>query len=156
MVAGRGAYKRSRAPSTAAEALVCLADQGFLLPVLSLKLADAVGNCYNGTGLCVVRHGDCRQCAKLMGSGALRPQLGAGRSTKLGRPFCFTWCNGHDGSSSASPDPLLLAPDPFSWAHRVQDRAQPGQLHIFFIFTKSWGDAPIAFRYFGTRAVTIE
>ena len=45
----------------------------------------------------------------------------------LGRTFLFLLGrNGHDGE--ASPDPLLLAPDPFSWAHRTPDTAQPGQL----------------------------
>ena len=40
--------------------------------------------------------------------------------------------NGHDGSVSASPDPLLLAPDPFSLAHRTPDTAQPGQLRAYY------------------------
>ena len=47
----------------------------------------------------------------------------------LGRAFSFLiGRNGHDGSAGASPGPLLLAPDPFSLAHRIQDTAQPGQL----------------------------
>ena len=34
----------------------------------------------------------------------------------LGRLFYFLLGrNGHDGSANASPDPLLLAPDPMSW-----------------------------------------
>ena len=45
----------------------------------------------------------------------------------LGHTFLFLLGrNGHDGE--VSPDPLLLAPDPFSLAHRIPDRTQPGQL----------------------------
>ena len=64
-----------------------------------------------------------------MGSRPLRsrePMLGkssrAPPRTKLGRTFSFLiGRNGHDGSANASPDPLLLAPDPMSWhiAHQT-------------------------------------
>ena len=46
-----------------------------------------------------------------------------------GRLLFLLGRNGHDGSADASPDPLLLAPDPFSWAYRTFDTTQPGQLH---------------------------
>ena len=67
---------------------------------------------------------------------ALQP-AGAHLLSLLGR-------NGHDGSAVsllqtanvalALPDPLLLAPDPFSWAHRTPGTAQPGQLLNLFYF----------------------
>ena len=41
----------------------------------------------------------------------------------LGGAFMFLLGrNGHDGSAGTSPDPLLLAPDPFSWyiAHQTR------------------------------------
>ena len=41
----------------------------------------------------------------------------AGRrpATRWGTPLFLLGRNGHDGSANASPDPLLLAPDPMSW-----------------------------------------
>ena len=41
--------------------------------------------------------------------------------------------NGHDGSASASPDPLLLAPDPFSLACHMSDTTEPGQLRFYLV-----------------------
>ena len=50
----------------------------------------------------------------------------------LGRRFSFLiGRNGHDGSSSASPDPLLLASDSFSLAHRIQDTTAHRQLQHY-------------------------
>ena len=64
----------------------------------------------------------------------------------LGGAFSFLiGRNGHDGSANASPDPLLLAPDLFSWAYRTFDTTEPGQLLNLFIFKGVWGEAPMAF-----------
>ena len=46
-----------------------------------------------------------------MGNG--KEEVGLRPTTSWGAPFVFLGRNGHDGE--VSPDPLLLAPDPFSW-----------------------------------------
>ena len=60
------------------------------------------------------------------------PPAGAHLLFLLGR-------NGHDGSADASPDPLLLAPDPISLTHCTLDTTQAGQLRsltLAILFTK--------------------
>ena len=50
---------------------------------------------------------------------------------RWGAPFVFTWSQWARRFGWRLPDPLLLAPDPFSWAHRTFDTTHPGQLRIF-------------------------
>ena len=57
-----------------------------------------------------------------------KKQLGLRPTTRWGGLLFLLGRNGHDGE--ASPDPLLLAPDPFSLAHRTFDTTHPGQLRF--------------------------
>ena len=73
-----------------------------------------------------------------LGSRSLRSdpsrEKAAGRRTKLGRTFSFLiGRNGHDGSANASPDPLLLAPDPMSWHITHQTGHNLGSYHFFLL-----------------------
>ena len=49
---------------------------------------------------------------------------------KLGRTFCFTWSQWARRIGSALPDPLLLAPDPFSWHIAHQTRHNLGSYPV--------------------------
>ena len=79
-----------------------------------------------GMGSRPLRDRSAHSGKKQQGS-ALQP-AGAHLLLLLGR-------NGHDGSAGASPDPLLLAPDPFSWVRCIQDATHPGQLHVSIPYT---------------------
>ena len=77
-----------------------------------------------------------------MGGGNGKEEVGLRPTTRWGHLLFLLGRNGHDGSSSASPDPLLLAPQtPSSLAHPIQDTTQPGQLrrnnHAHLDTTKS-------------------
>ena len=59
--------------------------------------------------------------------------------TKLERTCCILLGrNGHDGAGVASPDPLLLAPDPMSGFTAYKTRYNLGSYHFFlpiFVYT---------------------